>query len=84
MERQKVYVKWNKKEKDWYSHFPEWENRNARIVGNCFFLMIQKYEEFMKRDYAGRDTDFISLRDHLESAGFDPDSFTISVKAKIK
>lgn len=72
MTKKKVTVKWSKKENDWQSKYPEWENRNARIVGNSFFTMIRKWEEF-------HDTD---LRTYLSDAGLNPDTFTISVLAK--
>lgn len=78
----KVTVKWSKREKDWQSRYPEWENRNARITGNSFFIMIQKFEEFMSKDWQGKPTGFTNLRDYLSNGGFDPDTFTISVKAK--
>ena len=68
----KVTIKWNKKEHDWNSIYPEWENRNARIFGNNFFAMISKFEEYKSE----------SLRKIIDNAGFDPDTFTISVKAK--
>ena len=67
-----VKVKWNKKEQDWNSHYPEWTNRNARILGNNFFAMIRQFEEWKG----------CSLRETISSAGFDPDTFVISVKAK--
>jgi len=82
--KEKVVVKWSKKEKDWISKWPEWPNRNARITGNCFFDMIRKFEEFMSKDWEGKPTDFKNLREHLSDGGFDPDTFTISVNAKVK
>ena len=82
--KQKVIVKWSKREKDWLSKYPEWENRNARITGNAFFNMIKKFEEFMSKDWQGKPTGFTNLRDYLSKGGFDPDTFTISVHAKIK
>lgn len=82
--KEKVTVKWSKKEKDWVSKYPEWENRNARITGNAFFDMIRKFEEFMSKDWQGKPTGFTNLRDYLSNGGFDPDTFTISVNAKLK
>lgn len=82
--KEKVTVKWSKKEKDWVSRYPEWPNRNARITGGAFFDMIRKFEEFMSKDWEGKPTGFTNLRDYLSSGGFDPDTFTISVKAKLK
>jgi len=35
--KEKVTVKWSKKEKCWISKYPEWKNRNGRITGNSFF-----------------------------------------------
>ena len=80
--KEKVTVKWSKKESDWFSKYPEWENRNARITGNSFFVMISKWEEFMSKDWQGKPTGFVSLRQYLSDGGFDPDTFTISVNAK--
>lgn len=84
--KEKVTLKWSKSQKDWVARYPEWKNRNGKITGNTFFLMIQKFEEFMTRDWAGQrlDNNFINFRDYLESGGFDPDTFTISVNAKLK
>jgi hypothetical protein len=81
--RKKVTVKWSKKENDWISNYPDWENRNARITGNSFFTMIEKFEEFMSKDWQGKPTGFTNLRDYLSNGGFDPDTFTISVKEKL-
>ena len=72
--KDKVTVKWSKKEQDWLSKYPEWENRNARILGNNFFSMIREFETWKGK----------SLRDTIKEAGFDPDSFTISVTAQNK
>lgn len=82
--KERVTVKWSKREKDWQSRYPEWKNRNGRITGNAFFYMIQKFEEFMSKDWEGKPTDFKSLRQYLDDGGFDPDTFTISVYAKKK
>jgi hypothetical protein len=82
--KEKVIVKWSKKENDWQSKWPEWENRNAKITGHAFFDMIRKWEEFMSKDWEGKPTGFTNLRDYLSNGGFDPDTFTISVNAKIK
>ena len=81
--KEKITLKWSKKERDWISHWPEWENGNARAVSHCFFNMIRKYEEFMSYNWEGKRTEFKSLRDHLIEGGFDPDTFTISVNAKL-
>jgi hypothetical protein len=78
--KEKVVVKWSKKENDWLSKYP---NRNGRITGNSFFTMIKQFEEFMSKDWQGKPTGFTSLRDYLSDGGFDPDTFTISVHAKI-
>lgn len=81
--REKVTVKWSKKENDWISNYPDCENRNARITGNSFFTMITKFEEFMSTNWEGKPTGFTNLRDYLSNGGFDPDTFTISVKEKL-
>ncbi len=72
--KEKVTVKWSKKENDWVSKYPEWENRNARILGNNFFEMIKEFEKWKGE----------SLRQVLINGGFDPETFTISVNAKLK
>ncbi len=82
--KEKVTVKWSTKEKDWISKYPEWKNRNARITGNALFDMIRTWEAFMSKNWEGKPTGFKSLRDYLSDGGFDPDTFTISVNAKIK
>ena len=70
--KKKVIVKWSKKENDWISKYPEWENRNARILGNNFFNMISEFEKWRGED----------LRKTISNAGFNPATFTISVEAK--
>ncbi len=72
MAKEKVTIKWSKREKDWISRFPEWDNRNPRILGNNFFHMIQDY----------KNANGESLRTIIDNAGFDPDTFTIIVHAK--
>ena len=72
MSKFKVTLKWSKRERDWIVNWPEWKNGNARILGNNFFTMIQEFEKWKGED----------LRKVISDAGFDPDSFTISVKAK--
>lgn len=79
--KEKVTVKWSKKENDWVSRYPEWPNRNGRITGNAFFSMIQEFEKFMSKNWEGKPTGFTNLRDYLISGGFDPDTFTITVNA---
>lgn len=71
-ELKKVTVKWSKKEKDWLSKYPEWGNRNARILGLNFLTMMDEHAKFKG----------VSFREVIEGAGFDPDTFTISVKVK--
>lgn len=77
-------MKWSKKEKCWISKYPEWENRNGRITGNSFFNMITMFDESISKNLEGNPTQYDSLRDYLDKGGFDPDTFTISVNAKIK
>lgn len=72
MALKKVTVKWNKKENDWITKYPEWKNRNARILGLNFLTMIQEFEKWKGED----------LRKVIEGAGFDPDSLTITVKER--
>lgn len=72
MAKPKVTIKWSKREKDWLSQYPEWKNRSARILGNNFFTMISEFEKWKGEE----------LRKVISDAGFDPDSFTISVTAK--
>ena len=70
--KKKVTVKWSKKENDWISNYPEQKNRDARILGNNFFNMISEFEKWKEED----------LRKTISDAGFNPDTFTISVEAK--
>lgn len=84
LSKEKVIVKWSTTEKDWVSKYPEWKNKNARITGNAFFSMIRKFEEFMSSDWEGKPTGFKNLRQYLSDGGFDPDTFKISVNAKLK
>ena len=37
MKEKKVTLKWSKKEKDWVSKYPEWENESVKSIGNSFF-----------------------------------------------
>jgi hypothetical protein len=69
--KKKVTLKWSKREGDWESRFPEWKNRNARILGNNLFTMIQEFEKWKGE----------KLRDVIAQAGFDPDTFTITIHA---
>jgi hypothetical protein len=71
--KEKVTVKWNKKEKDFIARYPEWPNRNPRILANNIFTMLQEFEKWKG----------ISLIETIKEAGFDPDTFVISVNAKI-
>lgn len=82
--KEKVTVKWSKKENCWISTYPEWKNRNAKILGNNFFTMIHEFEKSKSFDWQGKPTGFKTLRDFLDEGGFDPDTFTIKVHAKIK
>lgn len=82
--KEKVTLKWSKKENDWVTKYPDWPNRNAKITGNSFFGLIREFEKFMSKDWEGKPTGFTTFRDYLSSGGFDPDTFTISVNAKLK
>lgn len=78
--KNKVVLKWSKKRKDWEVNHPEWPSRNADIIGDALFEMIARFEKFMSTNWEGKPTGFTNLRDYLERGGFDPDTFTISVK----
>ena len=73
MKKPTVTLAWSKGERDWILRYPEWPNRDARILGHNFFTMIQEFEQQRKGD---------TLRQLISDAGFDPDTFTITVKAK--
>lgn len=77
---EKTVIKWSKKEKDWIVIYP---NRNGRIFGHNMFVMIEKFNEFKSKDWQGNPTGYIDFRQHLISGGFDPDTFTITVKSKL-
>lgn len=76
--KEKVTAKWNKKEKDWFYRYPEYKNRNGRITAHFLDTIIHLAEE-----YAIKELKCKSLRDYFEGGGFDPDTFTISINAKI-
>jgi len=82
--KEKVTVKWSKKEEDWLNKYSDSNVANTRNAGKAFFTMIGKYEEFMRFDWEGKPTGFTTLRDHLSKLGFDPDTFEIKVHAKNK
>jgi len=42
------------------------------------------FDESISKNLEGNPTQYDSLRDYLDKGGFDPDTFTISVNAKIK
>lgn len=68
--RDKRKLSWSKKENDWSSDYTP------------FFDMIRKFEDFMKYDWENKPTGFTNFRDYLSDGGFDPDTFTITVKKK--
>lgn len=70
--KDKVTITWSKRERDWLSKYTESNGRNGRILGNNFFTMIEEFERWKGE----------KLRDVISNAGFDHDTFTISVKAK--
>ncbi len=72
--KEKITIKWNKKDHDWEFKYPEWENRNPRILGINLTYMITDFEK-------NREEKLIDL---ISQAGFDPDTFSISVCAKLK
>jgi general stress protein 26 len=75
--KEKVTAKWNKKEKDWFFRYPEYQNRNGKITAHFFDGMI-KYAD----DYA-KELGYEDLRDYFEKGGFDPDTFEIKIHAKL-
>jgi hypothetical protein len=77
-----VVLKWSKRERDWVANFHNSETSNGRPVVNSFLGMVTDFERLMRQDCFGKPTGFTNLRDYLEGAGFDPDTFTISVKSK--
>lgn len=70
--RESITLKWSKKIRDWEAKYPEWKNRNARILSLNFLEMIASFERWKKED----------LEKVIENAGFDPETFQIVVKAK--
>ncbi len=62
--------------------YPKGEGREVTAAGSAFFQMVRLFEEFMSKDWQGKPTGFKNLRDFLSNNGFDPESFTISVKLK--
>lgn len=75
--KEKVTLKYSKARKDFISRYPEYSNRNGEITGlfftNLYYLAESKANEL------GYD----SLRDYFDKGGFDIDTFTISINAKI-
>lgn len=76
--KEKVTAKWSKREKDWLYRYPEYKNRNGRKTAHFFDTIIK-----MANDYAVEKLGYKNLRDYFESGGFDPDTFTISINAKV-
>lgn len=79
MAKEKVTLKWSKKENDWIIQYPEWGNRNARILGINLLSMVQDFE-----GVSGN-----SLRDLINNCkcddkSFNADSFTIIVRTNEK
>lgn len=70
--KEKVTLKWSKKEHDWIITYPEWENRNPRILWINFLSMMREYAEWKWQ----------SIEETIEQIGFDPKTFTMSVKIK--
>ncbi len=74
--KEKVTLKWSKKENDFIARYPEWKNRNGRITGIAFGNMIRVFEESMSKNWKGEKTDFTTLRKYLSDGGFDSRPFT--------
>ena len=78
--KEKVTLKWSKKENDWISKYPKGENNsNGKVVGYSFFHMIRLFD-----DWIGEEGKYKDIRDYLDKGGFDPDTFSITVHAKKK
>ena len=73
LSKEKVTVFWSKKEQDWMTRWPEWENRNAKILGRNLLGMIEDF----------KNPNGENLRDFLRTSGFDPDTFSMKVHAKL-
>ena len=82
--KEKITIKWSRKGKCWIAKFPEWGNRNASILSKNLLSMINLYEEDMKKLFKNDPERFKSLYDYISEGGFDPETFSISVNAKIK
>jgi general stress protein 26 len=54
------------------------KNRNGKITAHFFDTIIK-----LATDYVTKEMKYKNLRDYFESGGFDPDTFTISINAKI-
>lgn len=76
--KNEIKLKWSKKEEDWEVNYPE----GGKNLGTSLFHMIRKFEFFMSYDFEGQRTNFKSLRSFIEENGFDPNSFTITIKKK--
>lgn len=75
--KEKVTLKYSKSKKDFISRYPEYKNRNGEITGLFFTSLYQLAESKVI------DLGYESLRDYFDKGGFDIDTFTISINAKI-
>ena len=76
-QKDKCIIKWSKKERDYEVHYPD---RNGRIIGKAVFGMINRWEDFMRKDWQGNPTDFKDFRTYLREGGYNPDTFKITIE----
>ena len=74
--KEKVTLKYSKKEQDFITKYPEYKNRNGRITGNFLLGLLELAEETV----ISRGNE--SLRDYFDKGGFDIETFKISINAK--
>lgn len=75
--KEKVTLKYSKAEKEFLVKYPEYKNRNGRITGNFFSGLLDMAEQRVKE--LGSE----NLKDYFEKGGFDIETFTISISAKM-
>ena len=75
--KEKVTLKYSKARKEFIVRYPEYTNRNGGITGSFFSHLYDLAESRVI------DLGYESLRDYFDKGGFDIDTFTISINAKI-
>ena len=75
--KEKVTLKYSKARKEFIVRYPEYTNPNGNITG-LFFSHIYDLAQSKANDLG-----YESLRDYFDKGGFDIDTFTISINAKI-